>query len=130
MKGIKALQDLNKVKYFEEYDIYVKSYLGYDEINEIIKTSLQFNSYSERQKNVDMLLLHYAANIPIETLENTDPDIFLQSGLIDAVKGYVENAYHIDLGIDYEESLKKQLGTIMQDLPNIVKKALEEGKEK
>lgn len=109
-----------KIIHLDEYDIDVKQFLGYDEIQEIINLTLPLENWNERQKNIDMLILHYAAGIDIDVLQNADPDEYLCSGLINAVKCNVENWIEIYEGIDYHTSTAKLLYSISKQLPDIV----------
>lgn len=122
-KGVREMTGIDNVItiHSDKYDIDIKKYLGYDEIQDIIMTTLPIENYNERIKNVDMMLLHFAAGIPIETLMNTDPDNFLQSGLIDEVKNFCENWYEIEMGIKYHTSVSKLLYQITSNWPEIQK---------
>ena len=109
-----------KIKHLDEFDIGVKCFLGYDELQNIIETTLNIDNYGDRQKNIDMLVLHYCAGIPIEELENTDPDVYLKSGMVDAVKYEVQNFNEIHCGIEYYMSTTRLLGSLVsavQSLP-------------
>lgn len=131
MKSIEELKKMCEPVYLEKYDIHVMTHIGYDELLMIIDSTVNnYTNYADRIKNIDMLLLHFCTDIDIATLEETDPDILLCSGLIDEVKSIVCNRYEIEHGISYEDSLIKQLATISKNLPEIAKKAVAEAKEK
>lgn len=121
---------MNKIEHIDEFDIDVKQYLGYDEIQQIIMTTLPLQNWNERQKNIDMMMLHYCAGIPVETLENTDPDEYLQSGMIEAVKQRVINYADIFDGIYYHTSVSKLLYQIMEQMPEIKKSVMNSPKIK
>lgn len=103
----------------DEYEIDVKKYLGYDEIQKIIETTLVRDNFADREKNIDMLLLHYAAGIPIEQLEKADPDVYLKSGLVDCVKGINENWYKINRGIEHYTSTTRLLGALITEIQKL-----------
>ena len=105
--------------HLNKYDVDVNQYLGYDEIQFIIESTLPIENYNDRIKNIDMLVLHYAAGIPIETLESADPDEYLCSGLIDAVECAVENFCEIKKGLDYYNSTPKLLNAVIQAIQKL-----------
>lgn len=113
--------DKVKTVHIDKFDIDVKCYLGYDEIQSIIETTLPIDTYNNREKNINGLILHYAAGIPLDVINDTDPDVFLQSGLVDAVSNVVENIDDIYHGISYHTSVQKLLYQITRQMPEINK---------
>lgn len=113
--------DTVKTVHIDEFDIDVKCYLGYDEIQSIIETTLPIEAYNSREKNINGLVLHYAAGIPLDVVNKTDPDVFLQSGLVDAVSNAVENIDEIYHGIGYYNSIPVVLNKVMNNIPDMSK---------
>lgn len=113
--------DVVKTVHIDEFDIDVKCYLGYDEIQNIIEMTLPIEAYNNREKNINGLILHYAAGIPLDIINNTDPDVFLQSGLVDAVSNVVENIGDIYSGIKYYNSIPVLLDKIIKNIPDMTK---------
>ena len=64
MKEIKR-----KIYYNEEFDININYYLTYAEIQAIADSVVKLESWAERQTNIDMLVLKYATDIPMEVLQ-------------------------------------------------------------
>lgn len=110
-----------KKVHIDEFDIDVKCYLGYDEIQHIINSTMPIDKWNNRQENIDLLMLHYAVGIPIEELNDADPDTYLRSGMIDAVKRCVQNYEDIIKGIEYHTSVSKLLYELSNKLPEIQK---------
>lgn len=110
-----------KVVHLDDFNIDVKCYLGYDEIQNIINTTMPIEKWNNRQKNIDLLVLHYAAGIPVEELNNTDPDTYLKSGLVYAVRNCVANYDDIAKGIEYHTSISKLLYELTSKWPEIQK---------
>lgn len=49
-----------KTHYIEEFDINVNDYLTYAEVQVIVNGIIKFDTWSERQTNIDMLVLNFA----------------------------------------------------------------------
>lgn len=105
----------------DDFNIDVKCYLGYDEIQHIVNTTMPIENWNNRQENIDLLVLHYAAGIPVEELNNTDPDVYLKSGLVYAVRNCVVNYDDIAKGIEYHTSISKLLYELTSKWPEIQK---------
>ncbi len=118
MKEIKAFTD----KYFEEYDIHVKKYLTYAEIQAIVNSVKQFDSWAERNVNIDVLLIHYATDIADKEIEAVGHDKLLQSGLIDVVKDNIVNLQDVYTAISFEENPVRLLVRISKEMPEFKKK--------
>lgn len=112
MKEIKALEDI----YLKEFDVYVKPYLTYAQIQNIINSTVHMNSWAERQQNIDMLVLYYTTDIDKSQLQELDHVVLLQSGLIDAVRNNVKNYNIIEEAIDYTTSIQRSLTTMVKEL--------------
>lgn len=118
MKEIKAFTD----KYFEEYDIHVKQYLTYAEIQAIVNSVKQFDSWAERNTNIDVLLIHYATDVTDKEIETVGHDRLLQSGLIDVVKNNIVNLQDVYTAISFEENPVRLLVRISKEMPEFKKK--------
>lgn len=114
MKGLKELQT-----YVSKYDVKVRQFLSYAEIQNIINAVKEFSTWGERETCKDMMILMYCTDIDKTTLEDAGHDMLLKSGFIDAVKEEIYNVYDIDRGLHYEESLDKSIATIAKKLPEI-----------
>ena len=113
MKEIKTLEPI----YIEKYDIHVNPYLTYAQIQQIIDSTKELDTWTERKQNIDMLLLYHATDISKEKLEELGHDVLIQSGLIDVVEGFIWNRHLIDEGLEYTESIQRSLAQIAKELP-------------
>lgn len=111
--------------YLEKYDVTVKPFLTYAEIQMIINGMKKYSTWSERETCKDMMTMLYATNVTKEELEEIGHDTLLESGLIDAVRYSIHNFEDIDRGIGYEESLMKTLGVLTTKLPEIADRVKE-----
>ena len=116
MKEIKR-----KTHYLEEFDINVNDYLTYAEIQVIVDSVIKFNTWSERQTNIDMLVLNFATDIGAEKLQEIGHESLLESGLIDEVNNHIANYTQIYEGIRYTESIVKALNDIVKLFPQYQK---------
>ena len=82
----------------------MKEYLSYAEIQYIANSSLNLNSWAERQQNIDMLVLHFACGIDIDELNKNGHDYYLDNGLIEKAYNGVKNIGLIEKAIAFEES--------------------------
>lgn len=105
-----------------EKEIKVKSYLTYAQIQSIVNAVCKFDTWAEREQNIDILLLHYATDLTDEEIEKYGHIILLQSGVIDEVKESVKNFNKIYEAIAYTESISRSLASISKQLPDIVEK--------
>nr|DAT89697.1 MAG TPA: hypothetical protein [Caudoviricetes sp.] len=110
-----------KTHYIEEFDINVNDYLTYAEIQVIVNGIIKFNTWSERQTNIDMLVLNFATDIGAEKLQEIGHEALLESGLIDAVNNHIVNYTQIYEGIRYTESIVKALNDIVKLFPQYQK---------
>lgn len=121
--------------YLDKYDINVNQYLTYDQIQQIINSTIALsknketdskgnkrftNSWAERQVNIDMLILYYATDISKEDLDEIEHSIFLYSGLIDNVMGCIKNIDLIYEALDYTESWKKAFADNIDILSTVI----------
>ena len=117
MKEIKPIDPI----YIDEFDIYVNSYLTYDQIQQIVNAVIKFDTWAEREQNIDLLVLYHATDIDKEKIEELGHDVLLQSGLISAVNRQVMNLYSIHEAIEYTESTARALAQIVKMLPEKMK---------
>lgn len=116
---MKEIKNIEKI-YLEEFDVYVNPYLTYSQIQQIINAVIKFDKWSERQQNIDMLVLYHATDINKDKLDELDYDLILCSGLIDAVRGAIVNLNKINEGIAYTESTQRALAQIIKEMPKIL----------
>lgn len=109
----------DKKVYLEGYDVSVSTYLTYAQIQQIANATALFDTWAERQQNIDMLVLLHATDIETETLMNTDADIFLTSGLVRKVKGIIRNYNDIYEAIKYTESTQNTIKNFVKVLGNL-----------
>ena len=128
MKEIIAKPDI----YLEEYDVHVKPYLSYAEIQAIVNSTMQFESWAERQQNIDMLMLAYGTDISLEKLQEIGHETLYNSGLIGEVRMAMINWADIYEALEYEESMVKVINNIAKNLPKevepLIKKVVRNGK--
>lgn len=113
MKEIKAVEP----KYLEEYDVHVNPYLTYAQIQAIVNGVKGLDGWAEREQNIDMCVLAFATDIPMDKLEEIGHEALLQSGLINAVCGEIKNLFSVYEAIEYTESTKRALAQIIKALP-------------
>ena len=113
--------NLKKQKTIEK-EIEVETYLTYAQIQNIVNAVCKFDTWAEREQNIDILLLHYATDLTDEEIEKYGHIILLQSGVIDKVKESVKNFDKIYEAIAYTESIGRSLASISKQLPDIVEK--------
>lgn len=99
-----------------QWDVEVNPYLSYAQIQGIAKSVMEFDTWAERQANMDALILHYATNISTEDIERIGVDAFEASGLMDDVRHHIGNLYMIDECIEYHESVKSSLARIAKHI--------------
>lgn len=116
------MKELTKMTiYNDEYEIEINRYLTYAQIQQICNAVRQFETWSERQKNIDLLLLYHATDMTQEEIENYSDEELLQSGLIDMVKETVKNYEDIYVAIDYTESISKAITKVAREMTKILK---------
>lgn len=108
--------------HLEQYGVDVRRYLSYAEIQTIADGCVALQTWSERQQNIDMLVLHFAAGIPVEELEKNGHDYYLQSGMIDAVSARVDNIFQIEEAIKFAESPIRLLSQLAKEMPEFSRK--------
>ena len=116
MKKLKVKEDV----YLGEYDVHVHPVLTYAEIQSIVDVVKKYDTWAERQLNLNMLLLFYTTDIGQEKIEELDTDLLYQSGLIDAVKAEVVNYWKINEALQYTESTQRALAQILKQLPEMI----------
>lgn len=114
--------DLKKITiYNDEYEIEINRYLTYAQVQQICNAVRQFETWSERQKNIDLLLLYHATDMTQEEIESHSDEELLQSGLIDTVKEAVKNYDDIYDAIDYTESISKAVTKVAREVTKVLK---------
>ena len=116
MKEIKR-----KIHDNEEFDINVNYYLTYAELQAIADSVVKLESWAERQTNIDMLVLKYATDIPMEVLQEKGHDILLTSGLIEDVMHSIKNIDQLYEAISYATSMNKFIGDVIKLWPKYQK---------
>lgn len=116
------MKELTKMTiYNDEYEIEINRYLTYAQIQQICNAVRQFETWSERQKNIDLLLLYHATDMTQEEIESYSDEDLLQSGLIDMVKETVKNYEDIYVAIDYTESISKAVTKVAREMTKVLK---------
>lgn len=116
--------------YLKDYDIYVKHYLDYAQIQHIAEEVIKLSTWAERQEIIDYMVLCYATSEIRTNIDKTKHEDMINSGLIEAVKKEVYNYYLIDKAIAYEESLGKQFNKLLAQLPQVAQEAIAEAQKK
>ena len=117
------LQEVNLI----EKEITVNPYLTYSQIQNIVNSVCQFDSWADREQNMDVLLLYYTTNLSKEDIEEYGHEALLQSGIIDEVRANVKNFGQIREAIAYTQSVEKSLAAISKQLPKIVEDVKKNG---
>lgn len=116
------MKELTKMAiYNDEYEIEINRYLTYAQIQQICNAVRQFETWSERQKNIDLLLLYHATDMTQEEIESYSDEELLQSGLIDMVKETVKNYEDIYDAIAYTESISKAVTKVVREMNKVLK---------
>lgn len=118
MKEIKEFAD----EYVEDYGVHIKSYLTYSEIQAIANAATKFDTWAERNENIDILLIHFATDMDDKDIEELGHDKLLKSGLINIVKATVMNYNEIDEAIAFTESPMRLLTKIAKEMPEFSKR--------
>lgn len=117
------LQEANLI----EKEITVNPYLTYSQIQNIVNAVCQFDSWADREQNMDVLLLYYVTNLTKEDIEEYGHEALLQSGIIDEVRANVKNFGQIREALAYTQSVEKSLAAISKQLPKIVEDVKKNG---
>lgn len=122
------IKELDTV-YLEEYDVKVTPYLSYAQIQQIVNRIAEVETWSERQADIDLLLLAHITNITPEELQKVPHELLLKSGLIDAVKSRIKNLDVLDDAIRYTTSFERNMAIIIKQIaPKIQKMVSKDGK--
>ena len=103
-----------------EKEIIVNPYLTYAQIQQIVNAVIKFDTWAERQQNIDILLLHYVTDLTDDEIEQYGHDCLIQSGVIDEVKANVKNLNQVYEAIEYTQSTQRALNQIVKELPKIM----------
>ena len=109
MNEIKA----EEMSYLKEFDVHVKHYLTYAQIENIASQTAKMDMWAARQQNIDMMVLCYVTDIPLEKLQEIGPDTLLESGLVDIVKSRVYNYSDIYKALNYIESTSRAITQVI-----------------
>ena len=113
--------------------IEVNKYLNYAQIQQIVNAVVRFDTWSERQENIDILVLFHATNLTKEQIEEIGHDSFVTSGVMDKVNAEICNLDKVYQAIQYTESNTRALSKIANNLPELVnssvKKVMTNGKK-
>lgn len=113
-----------KIVHDNEFDIDISCYLTYAQIqqiiNAIVAASKENDTWSERQTNIDMLVLFHATDIGKERLEEIGHEALLTCGLIDRVNNVVQNLCQIYEGIGFTESMARAGYKFISQLPKLM----------
>lgn len=105
----------------DEYGIEINPFLSVTQIDKIAQEVIKLETYLEREQMICYLVLNYCTNINKEIIEDTDPDVIMQSGLWEAVKDSVYNFYEIEDAVKFYESPVRMLVEIANVLPDLTK---------
>jgi hypothetical protein len=108
-----------EIYYSKDFDIEVKKYLTYAQIQKIVETTIKYKTWAERQTNIDMMVLCYTTNIGVDKIQEIGIDKLVMTGLVDEVQYVVVNYNKIYDGIQYHESVAKALFELSEKLPEI-----------
>lgn len=115
----------NDPVYLKDYDVHVNQYLTYAQIQQIVNSVAKIDTWSEREQNIDMLVLLHATDIGVDNLEKIEHSVLLESGLIDSVKENIRNLSSVYDAIKYNESIQRSLIQITRELPKYLSKVEE-----
>ena len=121
---MKEIKNIEKI-YLDKFGVEVSPYLTYAQIQNIVNAVCKFDTWADREQNIDILLLHYVTNLTDKEIEEYGHIALLQSGIIDEVRNNVKNFNKIYEAISYTESVGKSLSTISKQLPKLFKEAME-----
>ena len=90
--------------------------------NHLANAATKFDTWAERNENIDILLIHFATDMDDKVIEELGHDKLIKSGLIDIVKETVINFYEIDAAIAFAESPMRLLTKIAKEMPEFSKR--------
>lgn len=102
-----------------ECGIEVKKYLTYAQIQQIVNAVVRFETWSEREINMDMLILYHATDLTKEQIEEIGHEAFVVSGVMEEVRDIVDIS-KIYEAISYTESTAKAMTKIAKELPKLL----------
>ena len=82
----------------------VKEYLTYAQIQQICDATLTLETWSEREENIDMLVMLYTTDAGLDKLKKLGHDNLLAAGVVDMVRSGVKNFDRIYDAIRFTES--------------------------
>ena len=121
--------------YLEQFDIHVNQYLPYAQIQNIVNSTLHLmntvdkskdgtekkhNTWAERQQSIDMLVLLYATDLTKKQL-SAPHVMFLQNGVIEAVRDNIKNYNQINEAFEYTDGMKATVLNVIGGLTTLLK---------
>lgn len=82
----------------------VKEYLTYAQIQQICDATLTLETWSEREENIDMLVMLYTTDAGLDKLKGLGHENLLAAGVVDMVRNGVKNFNRIYDAIRFAES--------------------------
>lgn len=82
----------------------VKEYLTYAQIQQICDATLTLETWSEREENIDMLVMLYTTDAGLDKLKGLGHENLLAAGVVDMVRNGVKNFDRIYDAIQFAES--------------------------
>lgn len=125
---MKEIHEL-KMTYLDKYDVNVKPFLTYAEIQTIVNAIPADVTWSVRQVIIDKFILGFCTDIEDDELNKMNPDELFGCGLVGAVKNAVWNMDDLYAAIDYEGSATRLIGKLMTELPKYTKQLEEKIKD-
>lgn len=119
-EGERTMKELKEaIVNLENYGINVRQYLTYAQIQKIIETTMKYQTWAERESNINSMVLCYATDLTPEKIDEIGFDNLVTSGLVEDVIRHVSNYYDIIAGLNYHESVGKALTELSKNLPQI-----------
>lgn len=102
-----------KTVYLNEYGVTVNKFLLPAQIQQIANAVIKFNTWSERENNIIMLVMFHATDVDEKELEEIGVNKLIESGLFEKVKYAIDNFYEIDEAIIYTESFARNMKLVL-----------------
>ena len=108
--------------------IKVNRYLTYAQIQQIVNSTIRLDSWSEREENIDILILYHATNLTKKQIEEIGHEAFIDSGVMEEIRSAVVNISKVYEAISYTESTARAVAKIAKDLPKMLESTMSEVK--
>lgn len=122
--------EIMKPVYLENYDINVKRYLDYAEIQNVANEAIKYQTWSERKQLIDYMVLLYATDIDKKKIDDLGHEVFIQSGAMDEINSLIINYTKIEEAIRFEESWIRQIEKLRKEIPNLTKESVAKALER